>query len=175
MPSDPTGTHPIGVLARPAPDFFDDNMGLVAFNYIEFNPPAGLHYQTIALYNNAKSGVLFKVYAIVAECNGGGGLSAWFAPGTVGTLQNGAGSLRPDVGVPYGQLYFQQTDVAAGVPNPFIPAGINGIVPTGGFDSNIAAPGFPLFIVPVGYSLVLSNISSSVNTGASFWYQLANE
>lgn len=175
MPSDPTGRNPPGVLVRQAPDFFDDQLGVIAFEFIEISPPVGLHYQTVALYNNASTGILLKVYAITAAASGGGGLAAWFIKGTIGVLQNAASAIRPDTGISWGQIYFQQTDVAAGVANPFIPSIINGIIPTGGFDSDSMVAPFPLFILPAGYSLVLSPISSSVVTGASFWYQQSNE
>ena len=65
MASDPSGTKPTGVLTRPPPDFFDDHMATGGNTY-QNDPPVGLSYASISLFNNALSGIVFKVYGITA-------------------------------------------------------------------------------------------------------------
>lgn len=175
MPSDPTGVRPAGVLTRAAPDFFDDNLAVCAFEFQEISPPTGLHFQRYALFNNATTGVLFKVYAITVENDGGGGMVLFWNHGPLGTFAQNAAALRPDLPMPFGQMYSDQTDVAAGNPNPYITQPIVGQIGAGGFDSATVVSPFPLFIIPAGWSLVGTNPGSAIESGMTVWYQLANE
>ncbi len=119
--------------------------------------------------------MVFKVYGITASNDGGGGLVFWFQQGPIGLFQQAVSPIRPDVAVPYGQIFFQQTTVPLGHSSPFLPPTIVGVVGSAGFDSTTLCSPFPLFILPAGYSLVGANVGSYGNAGASFWYQLAKE
>src|SRR5229473_4204785 len=119
MPSDPSGRHPLGVLSRIAPDWFDDQLGIGAFatNNPVATPPT---YVAIALFNNATDGSSFKVYGLSVFSNGGGGTSFFSPPTTIGALAGPCVSLRPDVGNPFGQIFTVSTAVATpSTPSPF--------------------------------------------------------
>lgn len=175
MPSDPTGRHPSGVLIRPAPDFYDDQIGVCGFEFVEISPPVGLHYHRFALYNNASTGAVFKIYGITVENGGGGGFLFWFVKGQIGTVQQNATSIRPDHPMQFGQMSYDRMDVPAGTLNPFFPTTIVGQVSASGFDSQTTVSSFPLFILPAGWSLVGSNPGSALQAGLTCWYQVANE
>lgn len=176
MPSDPSGANPKGVLTRPAPDFFDDHLASGAFFVSEPVPGDDFNYCTVALFNNANSGVVFKVYAVTAINDGGSGMGLFWVHGTLGALVQNCQPIRPDVGSPYGQIYQQTASSNVSTfPNPFFSTPPATIFAANGFDSATHLAQFPLFIVPVGWSAVLSNLTASIDLGAAFWYQVANE
>lgn len=175
MPSDPTGTHPSGVLTRPAPDFFDDN---VAFGgYSANNSLAGQDfYMMVSLFNDANSGIKLKVYGVSVLNDGGGGMNAFLSYGVpTGTLVARCAPIDPSLGAPYGIVYQNTQHVAAGNPNPFTIPGAPALLGGGGFDSMTYLSPFPLFIVPAMYALNIVDFNSGNLLGASFWYQMANE
>lgn len=175
MPSDPSGVQPSGVLIRPAPDFFDDQLQLIsAFTY-DASPPVGENYTNYSLFNNAKSGLVFKVYGVTAFAEGGGGFGFFYSKTQLGSLVSNSQSLNPNTGTGYGQLFAIQRNVAMGVENPDIPAQIAGIFAASGFDSQTTLSPFPLAIIPVGYYLTCVMLESSPTNGIGFWYQMANE
>lgn len=176
MPSDPSGVQPKGVLTRAAADFFDDHLASGAFFVSEPVPGDAFNYCTVALFNNANSGVVFKVYAVTSISDGGSGMGLFWVHGTLGALVQNCQPIRPDVGMPYGQIYQQTASSNVGTfPNPFAPATFATIFAASGFDSSTHLSPFPLFIVPVGWSAVLTNLTASIDLGAAFWYQVANE
>lgn len=175
MPSDPSGVSPKGVLTRPAPDFFDDNMGIGAWSYLT-TLPTTFTYVAVSLFNNDNQGRVLKVYGITAEADGGAGMQASWFKGSFGTLVGPCSSIRPDLGAPPGLIYKDVLIVPAEFsPNtmPLNPA--VGIIGISGFDSNTVLSPFPIFIIPVGWSLVLVNLETSSQGGAGFWYLVANE
>lgn len=175
MPSDPSGVSPIGVLARPAPDFFDDHL---AFGGFQFNngTVTGNHFLLCSLFNNASSGLAFKVYGISAAADGGSGCCAWVdnLP-LIGTYAGPCFNIRADQGAPYGQIFQDVTTQANPLPNPYTFPATAALIGTSGFDSMTYLSPFPLFIVPVGYALHVLNVTAGGLLGASFWYQQANE
>jgi len=175
MPSDPSGVTPKGVLTRPAPDWFDDNIGTGGYVWNGAQPAGVDQYVTVGLYNDAVSGVALKVYAIYVSADGGGGFGFYFVKGPVGTLSAQCAPLRPDHGSPYGKIYYQQATVAANAVNPFNVGPYLGMIGSSGFDSFTVTSPFPLFIVPVGYTLVGTNVTVGSTVGVNFWYQQSNE
>jgi hypothetical protein len=176
MPSDPAGAQPTGVLVRPAPDFFDDHLYYGGAVY-QTNPTVSITYATISLFNNANSGILLKVYGISAGNDDTGTAFAFPVQGApLGSLQGAGSPVRFDQGAPYGQIYMDvQTvgsvnDLYPG-PLPAAPAIIG--APDAG-SATVLSP-FPLFIIPVGWSLAIANADSGGRVWASFWYQQAIE
>lgn len=175
MPSDPTGRNPVGTLARPGPDFFDDNLGVAGI--IEFQVPAmpTNSWWTVALFNNANTGVAFKIYAITASSQGGGGVGLFWKYGTLGTFQQNAAPLRPDHATPFGQIYTQSITGSALTRNPLAILPFVGDIGAAGFDSGTSSFPHPILIVPAGWSLVACNLGSDQQGGVFFWYQQSNE
>ena len=176
MPSDPSGVSPKGVLIRPAPDFFDDHMCYGGAIY-QTDPPVGNTYASISLFNNANSGVLFKVYGISLGNDDTGSAFAYSRQGPpLGVLQGACRNVRFDLGMAYGQI-FMRTDTVGSVtalyPLPLPAAVMNLGAPDAG-GAAILSP-FPLFIIPVGYSLVIAILDSGGSVYAGFWFQLENE
>jgi len=176
MPSDPSGVSPKGVLTRTPPDFFDDHLATGGANYIT-DPPVGNTYASISLFNNASSGILFKVYGITVGNDNLGTAFAYFLQGApLGSFVQPCVNIRGDQGAPYGQI-FKRIDTL-GTPTALYPLPIpNGFSLLGAPDAGshtIISP-FPLFIIPVGYSLVIANEQSASSVWAAFWYQQANE
>jgi hypothetical protein len=176
MPSDPAGAQPTGVLVRPAPDFFDDHLCYGGAMF-QTNPPSGLNYASISLFNNATSGILLKVYGVsLGNDDQGSGFAYALQGAPLGTLQGACTNVRFDQGAPYGQIYMLDSVVGAiddlyPLPLPAAPM-VLGAPDAGG--AAIISP-FPLFIVPVGWSLVIANITTCSTIYAGFWYQQANE
>lgn len=175
MPSDPSGVNPHGVLVRPAPDFFDDNIFSGGFYYSGFNNGVTANYATIALYNNGNQGQVLKVYGISITSDGGDGFGFWFRYGTFGTFISNCNPLRPDVSAPWGQIYEQQATGAEPRVNDFYTGPFVNQISGSGFDGNTVISPFPMFIVPAGYSLIGTNITTSADFACFFWYQMCNE
>jgi hypothetical protein len=175
VPSDPSGAQPKGTLVRNAPDWFDDNLGMGTY-ILPFVIPTTFNYVAVSLFNNANTGVALKVYAVSVDEDGGGGFAASWMKGPFGTLVGACSPVRPDYPTPYGEIYQETVMVAAEAdPNPMLLNSPVAFIGSSGFDSNTVVSPFPLFIVPVGWSLVLCNIDTSNNAGVAFWYQVANE
>jgi hypothetical protein len=175
MPSDPSGTHPQGVLTRAAPDFFDDNIG-VGGARLAFPQPSGGNYIAVSLFNGDNQGRAFKVYGIYTTGAGGEGLGFWYAKTPLGTLNSFPQAIRPDLGAPPGQIWMATSlGNPNNTPNPFTPTQLFAAIGCSGFDSATVLSPFPLFVIPAGYCLIGSNLEETFNTGCFFWYQVANE
>lgn len=173
--------QPPGVLIRPAPDFFDDNINVGGALIVDATATTQTYF-SVALFNNALAGQLFKVYAISGFSNFGGGIALFFVKGTFGALFANCNPVRADLAALYGQIYTQQAvETVSGLSPYFSGATPIGHVGTAGESETHIFP-FPAFIVPVGYSLVAANTDAASGNGASktcggafFWYQVANE
>ena len=173
MPSDPSGRNPAGVLVRPAPDFFDDNLAFGAAQLIILPSTPNIWFH-IDLYNDRADGPVFKVYAVTSFCFGGGGLACFFRKGFVGTFQGECSSINPLLGSLGGQIYGEIQNANPSNVNPYLISSNYAIVGNSGFDSTTNLSTFPLFILPPGWSLACANINQSTG-GAGFWYQVAHE
>lgn len=174
MPSDPTGTHPQGVLVRPAPDFFDDNVGWGGY-WVQ--PTVAFPYVTISLYNDAPFGQCLKVYGITNGDDAGFGTFCYQRQGPpLGNFITQCDPIRFDRGAPPGQIW-ARIDSTATVTSPYpLPLPPNTkVLGTPGFASQTVGLGFPFAVIPAGYSLVLANANNAATVYASFWYQVANE
>jgi hypothetical protein len=171
--SDPSGRYPIGVLARPAPDWFDDKLGCGGYTMQNGNT-GFVNYVAVSLFNNSSDGSIFKVYGIAAGTSIGTSSSVFSIYGTLGTFVENCSSIRPDVAPPYGQIYqATTTESTTIVVNPYIYPPLLGLIGLGFGGTTVLSP-YPLFIVPVGYSLIVVNNFSADQIGASFWYQVAH-
>ena len=175
MPSDPSGRYPIGVLARPPQDWFDDQMGYGGY-YQTTVHPVGNNFCLVSLYNNAAGGAKLKVYGITAISDAGGGVFAWVDQGVPqGSLVGPCNPVAADAGGPYGVIYQKTITQANPLPNPFSIPVTAAILGASGFDSMTYFPPFPMFIVPAGYALHTVSASGAAQFGGAFWYQMANE
>lgn len=174
MPSDPSGVIPKGTLVRPAPDYFDDNIGVGGY----WTQPAGsFPYVSISLFNDDPLGRLLKVYTITSGDDSGFGTFMYFLQGTpLGSFVCQGQHLRPDTGTVSGQIW-QRLDHAGALNDPYpLPLPDNTqVLATPGFASQTVGFSHPLAIIPVGWSLVLANANNAATIYASFWWQVANE
>lgn len=176
MASDSSGRHPTGVLSRPAPDFFDDNVGFGGVFKSGILAPGMESWQRASLFNNATDGRSLKVYGIST-------MSDWegccFVYGVYGqptdTFVGTCSPLSFNGPMPWGLLYFQNTVVAAAAPNPYNPptnAAWLGVP----FTASVTMfSQFPIAIVPAGYALLVVGQQPGGVFGASFWFQMSNE
>ena len=178
--SDPSGRFPTGVLTRPAADFFDDHLA-VGKGSIFANGPNQSIWFSVALFNNSTQGLVFKVYGLSSINVGEGGLDYFFVYGQYGALAQLCSPIRPDFGSLNGQIFTQSQQVGVSTANPYLLQPAIATFGTSGESFTAFSP-FPVFIVPVGYSLVACNTFPANNIGgalyaggAGFWYQQANE
>lgn len=174
MPSDPSGVDPKGVLVRPAPDFFDDNIGTGGY-WVQ--PTGSFPYVTISLFNDANTGIALKVYGITSGDDAGFGTFMYQRNGPpLGSFVCQCQNVRPDLGVTRGQIW-ARTDYALSINAPYpLPLPDNTqVLATPGFASQTIGLGFPIAIVPVGWSLALANTNNAGTIYAAFWFQQANE
>lgn len=119
--SDRTGRVPKGTLTRHPADWFSDYLYTAGFQKYVNTAGPGEGYAAIALYNDTQDGRVLRIYGITAEFDGGGGGAVFFVKGTIGAEQDGATSIRPDRTAPAGVIYEEDSFVALGTPNPYIP------------------------------------------------------
>ena len=174
--TDRTGRVPKGVMSRQAPDWFADYLATGSFVLVDFANPGGANYIAVGLFNDSTQGEVLKVYGITSHADGGGGYGCYWVNGTVGVLQNQCASIRPDRPAPAGQIW---ADIHLHVPgppflSPFTFAPPQNIIGAPGFDSFTVFSQFPMFIVPVGWSLVLANVRQTFDGGVGYWYQTAS-
>lgn len=111
--------------------------------------------------------------SVAAE--GGSGAGLYFVSGTFGAFQTACSPLRPDLPMPFGQIYQINQVGASGQVNPFFTTPPTMLVGSSGFDSATYFSPFPIATVPPGYSLVATNLIFSDDVGFYFWYQQAIE
>ena len=176
MPSDPSGVQPKGTLTRHAADWFDDNLATGAAEYHVYGASPPYTYISFGLFNNANSGVVFKIYGLTSYNDSGEAMDGYFVNGTIGSLYGACTPIRPDYPAPYGQMYFDSETVAAFTDPPTNNWGaLYQQFGTSGYDSMSYFSTFPIAIVPVGWSFVLRGGTIATDTGACFWYQVCNE
>ena len=147
MPSDPTGVSPKGLLARAAPDWFDDNLAVAGKFFDQNYPVSNNHFWTIALFNNATAGTVLKVYGITTSCDGGQGTGFYWNRGTLGTAGPVAAPLRPDYPNPFGAIYTQDSGAVGSVPNTFSLGTLISTIATSGFDGSTVVSPYPLALI----------------------------
>ena len=172
MPKDFTGVRPLGVVTRHPADWFSDSLYVAGWQELDQPSGSGEIYFAVALFNNDQGGNVLRVYGANSLSEGGGGCNMYFVHGTTGTLKQTARPIRPDFPIPNVSVYYQFQQVSTGSPNPFAFGDLYGNVSSSGFDSQLTVSPFPLFIVPVGWSLVATNPSSSFLNGFFWWFQL---
>lgn len=171
--ADPSGRYPLGVLTRAAPDWFDERLGVGGY---QLTIATGENFLLVSLYNNASDGSVLKVYAISCSGDGGGGCSAWVDMGTPpGTLVGPCTCIRPDYAAPAGLIFQSEITTSNPFPNPFSIPPNSAFLGTSGFDSFTHIAPFPLFVIPVGYALHVTNFNAGELMGAAFWYQQAEQ
>lgn len=164
----PSYRRPKGVYSRPTLDWFSDQVctGAGAFQTFPLSGTGNdIH---VSLFNNDTLGRLLYVYAISCGNDSAENLYCAFHAGTVGNFFAAGMSVNPSLGTPPGQIFL---DVRTGTGSTPLapPSDPYTQIPSGFNSSTIVAP-FPLFILPKGYSIVVSPDFSGQSLGASFWY-----
>ena len=174
MPKDQAGARPLGVVSRHPADWFSEQFYTVG--WFEEDPIVGAGEMWIAfsVFNHDSNGRVMRVYGATAVSDGGGGLGCTYVSGATGSQRDTAKNIRPDYGAPNVTISSQNQQTAIGAPNPFPITSVFGILGAPGFDSNTFVSPFPLFIIPVGYSLFASTNQSSEIGGLHLWFQLSN-
>lgn len=174
--SDRLGRVPKGTLVRPAADWFGDNCysGGAILSYIP--PNFNDNYIMVGLFNNDDQGRVARIYGFSGSDNGFGGFGFYFIQGTTGSLQAGAvQATRPDRSPPNLQIYWARSGQNAFFSNPFALGPQFGHIGCNGGDGVAVFPGSALFVIPVGYMLIATNIAptSADQVGAWFYFQMA--
>jgi hypothetical protein len=124
------------------------------------------------LFNQDQGGNVLRVYGNTTFSEGGGGFQAAFVRGTIGAQVASATGIRPDQTTPAVSVWARHMQTALGTVNPFLSNLPFALLAAPGFDSGTTFSPFPMFIVPVGYSLVVTNPQSSGVAGVGWWFQL---
>jgi hypothetical protein len=173
--TDSTGVRPSGVLTRHPGDWFADNLFVGQYSFYNHNLPQPLFWLSVALYNFDPSGRVAKVYGISCVNDSGGGAGVFFQAGTIGAFQQHCTSIRPELGAPSCDIYQVRTNALANdQPPPYNWGTQYALIPSDGFDCGKIISPFPIFIVPVGWSLIIAPLFATGAFGPTFWFQLAN-
>jgi hypothetical protein len=172
--ADPTGAKPLGVVTRHPADWFSDEFYTGAWLEEDAIVGPGEMFIAIGMFNGDSNGRVLRIYGGTAFAEGGGGMGIYFVHGTIGSQVANAKSVRPDRPTPSVSMWSEHQQVALGGLSPFNFGDPFGIMAAPGFDSGTVVSQFPMFIVPVGWSIVASMFQSSQVGGMHWWFQLAN-
>ena len=176
MPSDPSGRFPPGILARPAPDWFDDSVATGGVFVSGILAPGQQSWQRASLFNNATDGRSLKVYGISTVLDGEGCALAYGVQGKpTDPLIGNCTPTRLDQAMPWGQLYFINTVQNTGLPNPYNPPATAAFLGTPFTASVTIFSPFPIFVIPSGYALLITGQQPGGVFGAAFWFHQAVE
>lgn len=173
--ADQTGVIPSGTLTRHPADWFSDNLYTAGYSVPAFPVGAFINFTAVGLYNQDVQGRVCKIYGMSIEDDGGESTQMYFVHGTIGALVGPALSIRPDYPSPNVYVYQETITVAEGTDTPFTFPPQYGLIGSSGYDGGTYLSPFPLFIIPVGWSLVGANRGGSDLVGVWFWFQLANK
>jgi len=174
MPKDATGSQPLGVVTRHPADWFSDSLYSATFYEDIAFVGSGLLWHQFGLFNQNNNGRVLRIYGNTTFSEGGGGFQASFSSGSVGVQVGNATGIRPDQSAPSVSVWADHVQTALGTVHPFLSALPFGLLAAPGFDSGTTFSPFPMFIIPQGYSLVVTNPQSSSVAGVCWWFQLAN-
>jgi len=151
---------PKGSYFRSTPDWFWRSMATVGFA----SGSTGGTYPQAGLYNNATDGQLLHVMGLSMHCSGAGeGIDVSFAQGVPAFSAGRPGTaVKLDEIAPPGLSYF--TNGVGAVPGYII--GYLGAANAGTF----ATPGWPLWIIPPGYTLWFNGDQTNTFFFATLWY-----
>lgn len=173
---DTLGETPLGAVTRHPIDWWWQSAYTCGFEDLQTSGSFENWYANY-FYNADPQGRVAKIYATFQGNDGGGGYTCFYQYGPPpGTLAATAQALRPDQGTAKQYFQFQVQTTATGFRlNPYNATlgPIVGALPQSGFDSDLSISPFPLFIVPVGYSLVLTNNFSAFQQVLVLWYHLS--
>ena len=163
--------RPKGVYSRSTPDWFSDQMCFGAGD--KQNDPLvanGVFYR-VSLFNNDPLGKRFYVYQLNLASDDATFYFASLHSGTLGSFFASCSNIDPSRAAPSGQIFIASGPSYADPPWPPDPTDSFTTFPASGASAQATASG-PLFIVPNGYSLVVSS-NTSVNQIAIGFYFIA--
>ncbi len=144
---------PIGVIARSLQDRFASRL---SGGYAIQGNVAGQQSYT-GLFNNATDGSFLRVYQVEAGVSANTFVIFEYVSGNPGTLYTGAspyGAIDPTVGKTPGQTIIFTSPVCLGTH-------IGGVEANAGQRTSYA-PGWPIGIVPPGYSFVMQTVNQNI-------------
>ncbi len=149
---------PKGIYSRNTPDWFIDSL---AWGGGEASFGSGENF--VGLNNNDNAGRILYVYGLTASTTSVDGMHVENSNyQTIYPIANCV-SAQPTSGAPPGQIVFGEITVPP---------------TTGNFFNTLASAApqlqmfadWPLFIVPVGYTLLVAGVTDACDVSAAFWY-----
>jgi hypothetical protein len=174
--SDPAGVRPKGTLSRIAPDWFADNLYSIAWYDIEVPVVNFTQFGAFGIFNNDIQGRVARVYGITVGSSAGGGSMLFWQHGTIGAQVTTAQAIRPDYPAPLVTGWNLDLSIPRTTPVvfPFNFGPGFGMIGNSGFDSATSISNFPLAIIPVGWSLVISQPQAGPPFSYGAWFQMCN-
>lgn len=163
--------RPKGAYARNTPDWFNSDL---CFAGAQVQASDASHDGFVGLYNDAITGAYLHVVGFAAEIEPTGnhilgfieqGFAGFIA--SVATLYAHGRTVRFDRAAPFGTSYSANTP--GGNPDPQI------ILLGGQTNGLLTTPGWPLWIIPPGYSLWFQANHGGAYTQATWWYLVMHD
>lgn len=164
---------PKGTLIRNAPDWFYQDMAFCGANDLNDVPVNTERFSTFALFNNDTLGRDFLIYYISLSYEGADMGLVDLYKGSFGTAYGHAYALRPSDAQPPGLSFVNSSAPPSPATNPDITDPIMFLAAA--FTGQQFGYGAPIFIVPAGYSMRVSNDDSSEFNSITWWYRIASE
>ena len=152
--------NPKGVRTRNTPDWFSIYAAIGGYGVEGGFGTDSFKY--VSLYNDSGTGAVLAVYVFQIQTNNVAMCDVFYVNGTIGSAVRPCTRVNPAVASPPGQMFYLDNGGSAIANAPF--AEVSGFTPLG------AAGGFPLFIVPAGYSLVAGPSAKDQTMILTTWY-----
>ena|SRR5712692_6966903 len=152
---------PIGVISRPLWDWFGS---LFSAGPALQNPAAGQN-SYIGVFNNATDGTVLRIYSVdLYVATTSFVYMEWVSgnPGTLYTTESPYGPIDPRTHTTPGQMIVFNSAVCVG-------AHLGKILVNGGSGRN-HSPGFPLAIIPPGYSFLCQVKNQNLGLEGAIWW-----
>lgn len=175
MPIDPSGVIPIGTLTRHPADWFSPQLYTDGFQLNLPLSPGNINFLAVGLHNNDNAGRVLRVWGVSIESDGGESIAVYRVNGTIGAFDHKCRPARFDQPISTAEIWQENATLPTGSNNPFGFVDQIGLIGTNGFDGNTVLSPFPLWIVPVGFSVVLTNLAGGFKVADFFWFTMSNQ
>lgn len=158
---------PRGTYVRSTGDWFYQDMATAGAMINTPNTFPPYHYPIYCLFNNDQQGRYLHVLGM-AITDDGLGRAYWdIGSGSTGTLAQSGNPVKFDQGQQSGQVFTSTATNASQTAQvlPNIRGGLADYFGTGPY-----FPNFPMWVIPVGMSLLISNFDGNLQTSVNFWW-----